>query len=105
MALIIFGSFYEVMARNKNISEYQKITGTGWGRVVCAFSIPRNWERLVTIKTTREVEKLRCLQGVRFYNTVLVVLCHASLSFIIVPIANTKYMETVSNTYMKAFSE
>ncbi|XP_018577388.1 uncharacterized protein LOC108915750 [Anoplophora glabripennis] len=94
MALVIFGSVYEGMARYKDKSEYQRIISTYWGRVIAAFSILRNWERFVMVKTSREVEKLRCLQGVRFYNTILVIFCHTSLSFLMGPVANTKYTET-----------
>lgn len=97
MALVIYGTFYEGTARFKDKTEYQKITSSRWEKIISAFSIPRNWERLVTVKTSKDTEKLRCLQGVRFYNTLLVVLCHTTISFIIAPVANTKYIETVSN--------
>lgn len=97
MVLIIYGTFYEGTARFKDKSEYQKITSTRWGKIITAFSIPRNWERLVAVKTTKDTEKLRCLQGVRFYNTLLVIFCHTTLGFVIGPVSNTKYVETVSS--------
>nr|XP_023022547.1 nose resistant to fluoxetine protein 6-like [Leptinotarsa decemlineata] len=95
VVLIAFATFYEGTARYKTEEEYKKLTCAGWRRIASAFSIPRNWYRLITVKSTTDIEKLRPIQGVRFYNTILVILSHTVMTFLIGPVANTKYAETL----------
>lgn len=109
----------EGIARYKPPEEYAKLSQTKCGKLVLACSITRNWIRLKTINSTKEIEKLRHIQGVRFvlypnclsisqylyvcnsrvYNTTLVVLSHTILGFLSVPVANTRYPELVSTIF------
>lgn len=61
-----------------------------------AFSIPRNWNRLTEIKTGKS-EQWRAIQGVRFYNMLIVIFVHTVMGCIMGPVANTKFTEKVSN--------
>lgn len=65
-------------------------------KMLQAFSIPKNWNRLKTIKVTPDVERLRVIQGIRFYNMVLVILTHTIMFTFMLPISNTNMTETVS---------
>ncbi|KAF7276881.1 hypothetical protein GWI33_009690, partial [Rhynchophorus ferrugineus] len=55
----------------------------------------RNWIRLKTVNSTHEIERLRCIQGMRLYNTALVVFSHTALSLISGPVANARYPESL----------
>ncbi|KAJ8927008.1 hypothetical protein NQ314_020571 [Rhamnusium bicolor] len=65
--------------------------------------LPRNWHRLKTVKSSPEVETLRSFQGVRFYNTLIVVTAHTSLSFFVSFITNTKDTESVTQSFSNIF--
>nr|XP_023020195.1 uncharacterized protein LOC111508811 isoform X1 [Leptinotarsa decemlineata] len=98
VVVVVFGTFYEGTARFKSEEEYQKLTSKGWRRIVSAFSIPRNWHRLITVNITPDNEKLRSMQGIRFYTSLIVILAHTVLSATMGPIANTKYVEMIPGT-------
>nr|XP_023025742.1 nose resistant to fluoxetine protein 6-like [Leptinotarsa decemlineata] len=103
MLLIVFSTLYEGTARCKTEEEYQNSIGNGWKRKLFAFSIPRNWYRLKTVRNSPEFEKLRPIQGVRFYNSLLVISSHTVLAGILRPVANTKYTETIQGKVATLF--
>lgn len=64
------------------------------GKLIAAFSIPRNWYRLTRIDKNSE-EKLKSMQGVRFFNMLCVILSHTIMVSLASPIMNTTYVENV----------
>ncbi|KAK9874065.1 hypothetical protein WA026_002421 [Henosepilachna vigintioctopunctata] len=73
ISFIILASFYEGVARYKSKIEYSKITGTSYGKLMSCFSLPNNFYRL---KRPSENKSLRFIQGIRFYNMILVITTH-----------------------------
>lgn len=65
------------------------------GKAVAPFSLTINWIRLKTVKESPDIERLRCIQGVRTYNLLLVILSHTALTNLAVPVTNTKWPESV----------
>ncbi|CAG9766405.1 unnamed protein product [Ceutorhynchus assimilis] len=100
---VAYATIYEGIARYQTPDEYRKRLSTPMGMVLGACSITKNWIRLKTIKNTPEIEKLRCIQGIRVYNTILVILTHTILGFVAAPVANTRYTETMPEKYARVF--
>ncbi|KAL1502200.1 hypothetical protein ABEB36_007376 [Hypothenemus hampei] len=94
---IFYSTFREGIARYQTPDEYEKfISGSSTlNKIFAACSITRNWIKLKTIKTTLEIEKLRHIQGIRVYNTALVIFVHSILGFLASPVGNTRYVETM----------
>ncbi|XP_050294187.1 O-acyltransferase like protein-like [Anthonomus grandis grandis] len=92
---VLLATIYEGFARYKTPEVYQRLMGSRCGKFVAAFSITRNWIRLKTVNSTPEIERLRHIQGIRVYNTALVILCHTLLGFVGAPVANTRFTETM----------
>lgn len=65
-------------------------------KILQAFSLKQNWIRLKTIKSTPEVKRLRVIQGIRFYNMILVILTHTIMYTFMLPVSNTDMTESVS---------
>ncbi|CAH1164478.1 unnamed protein product [Phaedon cochleariae] len=103
ICLIIYSTFFEYTASYMTVEKYEQLTKTKWGRIFSAFSIPRNWRRLITVKNTPEVETFKPIQGVRFYNTILVILSHTAMSFVLGPVLNTQYTETMNQKVANLF--
>ncbi|XP_050518259.1 nose resistant to fluoxetine protein 6-like [Diabrotica virgifera virgifera] len=76
--------------------DYEKFSNTSYGRIVTSFSLCSSWNKLKTIKSTPEVDYFRPLQGLRFYNIIMVILAHTSLISVISSVSNTKFVETMS---------
>ncbi|XP_049824760.1 nose resistant to fluoxetine protein 6-like [Aethina tumida] len=102
IVFIIFASFYEGCARYKSKEKYEKITGTPCGKLIAAFSIPRNWYRLTRIEKNSE-EKLKSMQGVRFFNMLCVILSHTIMVSLASPIMNTTYVENMTQKILNMF--
>ncbi|XP_060519216.1 O-acyltransferase like protein-like isoform X2 [Cylas formicarius] len=94
-SFILYATFYESVARYKSPEEYRRLTSTPKGVILSSCSLVRSWIKLKTVNWTPEVEKLRCIQGLRFYNIGLVVLSHTVLTYLAVPTSNTKYPENM----------
>ncbi|XP_030766855.1 O-acyltransferase like protein-like [Sitophilus oryzae] len=95
VVFVFYATYYEGVARYESKEVYNQLMETPKGKLLSAFSITKNWIRLKTVNSTKEVEKLRCIQGMRLYNTCLVVMSHTALSLIGPPVANTKYPESM----------
>lgn len=68
-----------------------------WGRILKAFSVQRNWNRLTVIHSNPDIERLKGIQGLRFYAMLLVVSAHTIyILFDSLPVSNTKEIEKVS---------
>ncbi|XP_050498907.1 nose resistant to fluoxetine protein 6-like isoform X3 [Diabrotica virgifera virgifera] len=76
--------------------EHENFANTSYGRIVTSFSLYASWNKLTTVKSTAEVDYLRPLQGLRFYNIIVVVLAHTFMVGLFSSVANTKFVETRS---------
>ncbi|XP_072399998.1 nose resistant to fluoxetine protein 6-like isoform X2 [Diabrotica undecimpunctata] len=83
--------------------DYEKFSNTRYGIIVTSFSIYGSWIRLKAVKSTPEVEYLRPLQGLRFYNIIIVILSHTSMIGLISSVANTKFVETMNSSLGNIF--
>lgn len=92
LVLIAFATLFDLVLSNEQ-NKVRRID-----KLIRAFSIPRNWNRLKTIKSTPELERLRVIQGLRFYNTITVILTHTVMLIFMLPISNTEMTEGVSIT-------
>ncbi|KAJ8938257.1 hypothetical protein NQ318_001790, partial [Aromia moschata] len=95
MIFITIATIYEGSARYKTKEEYERITGTKCGKIMAAFSLPKNWYRLKSINKNPDARKLKCIQGIRFGTMVCVIMCHTLMLSFAGPVANTKYVENV----------
>nr|CAI5827280.1 unnamed protein product [Callosobruchus analis] len=85
------------------ICDVHKVFGTRSALVLESFAIMRNWNRLKTIKPSPDVERLRSIQGIRFYNMVLVILTHVVLFSLMGPVANTTQTENLTHRWTTVF--
>ncbi|XP_050517865.1 O-acyltransferase like protein-like [Diabrotica virgifera virgifera] len=61
------------------------------------FSIIKNYQKFRAVKDNEDFQKLKCIQGIRFYNMLLIIFCHTFSSFIGGYVMNTEYIENISN--------
>lgn len=59
------------------------------------FSIPSNWDKLKQIPAGGDFEKLKSIQGLRVYLSIMVVAVHTCLTFSAIPVSNTQWLEEV----------
>ncbi|XP_049824719.1 nose resistant to fluoxetine protein 6 isoform X2 [Aethina tumida] len=101
---VIFATFLEGVYRYKSEEEYNKFVNSPFGKFVAPFSLTINWIRLKAVKDGHpDIERLRCIQGVRTYNLLLVILSHTALSNLSLPLSNTRYAETVTEKFLNIF--
>uniref|UniRef100_A0AAR5Q6D8 Acyltransferase 3 domain-containing protein n=1 Tax=Dendroctonus ponderosae TaxID=77166 RepID=A0AAR5Q6D8_DENPD len=76
----------------------------GPGHPVCqSFSLIANWRKLCTPNTRPDFQKLKFIQGIRFYNMLLVIFCHTQCSYIGGYVSNTEYFEQVYRNPIRLF--
>ncbi|CAH1959022.1 unnamed protein product [Acanthoscelides obtectus] len=68
-----------------------------------AFSVVANWQRLVKSNAVNDSQKLRCIQGIRFYNMLLIILCHTYSSYIGGYVKNVEYFEEAQKSMIHLF--
>ncbi|XP_030767536.1 O-acyltransferase like protein-like [Sitophilus oryzae] len=95
VAFVFYATYYEGVARYESKEVYDKLMETPKGKLLSAFSITKNWIRLKTVNSNKELEKLRPIQGIRVYNAAIVVAVHTILSVIAAPVSNTKFVESI----------
>lgn len=66
-----------------------------------AFSIINNWKKLRSIPSGPDFERLKPVQGLRVYMSIMVVIVHAVLAQVAIPVSNPKFLEDVSITYFE----
>lgn len=84
IGLVLFATIMDCITENKDT--YTTLR---------AFSLPRNWIKLRSIRETPDIERLRGIQGIRFLNTVLVILTHTMMLTFMLPLSNISMTETV----------
>ncbi|XP_044264271.1 O-acyltransferase like protein-like [Tribolium madens] len=65
------------------------------------FSLRHNLEKIKRNFNQRNCEKLKCIQGIRFYTTVLIIFCHTFCSYAGGYIGDTKYLEDFSLNFFR----
>lgn len=93
IGLVIYASVRDAEAMKSET--YETFTLTTNGKLLQAFSIRRNWEKLRYGKESEEKQKMKPFHGMRFYNLAIVILFHVSGMSAMGPVANIKFPETV----------
>ncbi|XP_072381146.1 nose resistant to fluoxetine protein 6-like [Diabrotica undecimpunctata] len=101
--LIILSSFYEGIARYQKKAIYEKIFSSTGGKIIAAFSIPKNWHRLKAPNKNEDAEKLRSINGIRFYTMICVILAHTIMVTFAGPVANPQYTEQLTDNTLNMF--
>ncbi|CAG9821311.1 unnamed protein product [Phaedon cochleariae] len=92
IALVLLASAYDY-TRKSDPAESTKNTKPPFEKFVTAFSIPTNWNKLKSVPTGEDFDKLKSVQGIRVYMTVLVIMVHTSITFVGVPLINPRFFE------------
>ncbi|CAH1101182.1 unnamed protein product [Psylliodes chrysocephalus] len=103
IVIVFLCTFYDLYAKSQLPEEYQMFSNSKIGKILISFSLSKNWYRLKTVAETLEVEYLKPLQGVRFYNTILVILSHTALASTMMPLVNPKYVEQMNTKVANSF--
>jgi len=103
VCFVIISTAYEVLARCQSKEVYQQMTSSGIGRVLTAFALMKNWERLRTDSDASDAKALAPIQGVRVFNMYFVIMCHTCLMLLVGPVSNTEYPENVTLRGVNAF--
>uniref|UniRef100_A0A6P7GPX5 Nose resistant to fluoxetine protein 6-like isoform X2 n=1 Tax=Diabrotica virgifera virgifera TaxID=50390 RepID=A0A6P7GPX5_DIAVI len=101
--LIILSSFYEGIARYQKQAVYEKMFSSTGRKIIAAFSIPKNWHRLKAPNKNEDAEKLRSINGIRFYTMICVILAHTIMVTFAGPVANTRYTEQLTDNTLNMF--
>ncbi|KAL1502201.1 hypothetical protein ABEB36_007377 [Hypothenemus hampei] len=100
LLFVLFASFYERFVLNSDkMHLYQKNLNKG-NMFIAAFSIPKNWIRLRSNNTNPDHRKLKCIQGIRFYNMICVIMTHTIMAALGGPVANTLYTENTTRSVL-----
>ncbi|XP_066151024.1 O-acyltransferase like protein-like [Euwallacea fornicatus] len=70
--------------------------------VVEVFSVISNWKKLCSFDDRPEFQKLKFVQGIRFYNMLLVLFFHTQCSYLNAYIENTEYFELLYRSPIKS---
>ncbi|XP_034250239.1 O-acyltransferase like protein-like [Thrips palmi] len=84
--LAVVASFYDVYSRpaegevtDKAKDEAKDVPKKGLaGDLLLAFSLPKNWAALLSTK--RSADDIESVHGIRFFNAIMLLLCHKSMS-------------------------
>ncbi|CAH1235888.1 unnamed protein product [Diabrotica balteata] len=82
--------------KNREDEGFYKNTSTA-GKIILSFSIMSNWNKLKTVPTGPKFERLRPVQGLRVYLSILVILVHTGLSQVAIPVTNPKFLEDIND--------
>ncbi|KAK4885463.1 hypothetical protein RN001_001734 [Aquatica leii] len=97
LALLIFASFYEGLARYKSKEEYNSVINSTRGRIIACFSLLKNWDRLKTRNTGLDAQALKAINGIRFYTILLVIIAHACMIAFTTYSLNPQFVETMTD--------
>ncbi|XP_030766859.1 nose resistant to fluoxetine protein 6-like isoform X2 [Sitophilus oryzae] len=89
---VLFASLYEEKVIRKSIYISKSLAG----RIIEAFSVPKNWNRLVAASPSSDHKKLRVIQGLRFFTMFGVILSHTLMGIFYGPVSNTQYTENMT---------
>ncbi|XP_056632174.1 nose resistant to fluoxetine protein 6-like [Diorhabda sublineata] len=92
VSLVMVSTAYDTV-KGKNEAAYLKLKQTMCGRLILAFSIKNNWTKLKSVPTGPTFEKLRSVQGLRVYMSIVIIVVHAVLGQFAIPNDNPKFFE------------
>lgn len=78
-----------------NISKLLVIYFVLVGKIMICFSVPKNYERLCSANNAEDAVQLKCIQGMRFFNMICIIMAHVCMVNVLVPVANPKFNEDV----------
>ncbi|KAJ8973301.1 hypothetical protein NQ317_002786 [Molorchus minor] len=70
-------------------------------KYIIPFSFINNWAKFTTENKSPDFQKLKSIQGIRFYNMLLIIFCHTYSSYIGGYVQNTSYLENIQNNPIK----
>ncbi|CAG9855578.1 unnamed protein product [Phyllotreta striolata] len=68
---------------------------------VAQFSLIKNFEKFIRVNRDAEFQKLKCIQGIRFYNMLLIIFFHTYTSYVGGYLENTEYLENLPKNIVK----
>ncbi|CAG9863719.1 unnamed protein product [Phyllotreta striolata] len=77
---------------------YKSFKDSSVGKFVVAFSLPSNWKKLKSVPSGYDFDRLKPVQGLRVYMSIMVVAVHAAVAQVGVPIINTKFIEDMNDS-------
>ncbi|XP_018564516.1 O-acyltransferase like protein-like isoform X1 [Anoplophora glabripennis] len=91
LLLILYATMYDTWKRTSTVESTKD-------KVITALSLTSNWRKVCNTEGNEDHIKLKSIQGIRFYNMLLVISLHTHLSFYIVYISNPQDIEILFNT-------
>ncbi|XP_018564517.1 uncharacterized protein LOC108905927 isoform X2 [Anoplophora glabripennis] len=86
LLLILYATMYDTWKRTSTVESTKD-------KVITALSLTSNWRKVCNTEGNEDHIKLKSIQGIRFYNMLLVISLHTHLSFYIVYISNPQDIE------------
>ncbi|XP_018571480.1 O-acyltransferase like protein-like [Anoplophora glabripennis] len=90
LLLIIYATMYDRWKRTST-------AGSTKNKAIIALSLSSNWRKMCNTDGNEDYIKLKSIQGIRFYNMLLIISVHTLLSFNIVYISNPNDLEILFN--------
>ncbi|CAH1164475.1 unnamed protein product [Phaedon cochleariae] len=100
LLFVVFATYWDYGRKrhhDRNVTHQSELGG----EYLIAFSVISNWKKFKTVNTNPDFQKLRCMQGIRFYNMLLIIFCHTYSSYIGGYVLNTDYIENIPKNPMK----
>ncbi|XP_023311576.1 O-acyltransferase like protein-like [Anoplophora glabripennis] len=89
--LILYATMYDRWKRT-NTHESTK------NKFMMALSLTSNWRKICNIEGNEDYNKLKSIQGIRFYNMLLIIAVHSLLSYNIIYLSNPNDLERFYST-------
>ncbi|XP_060534293.1 nose resistant to fluoxetine protein 6-like [Cylas formicarius] len=83
--LLVFKSSYYIYKDKFSRSKYEK-----WYKI---FAIQENWKKLTIENTSEDFRTLKSVQSIRFYNSIMVIICHSQITPLILYVNNPTELE------------
>ncbi|XP_056634091.1 O-acyltransferase like protein-like [Diorhabda sublineata] len=82
-------------------NEETSILSHNFGTYLRQFSLVRNFKKFKNIPSSEDFQKLKSIQGIRFYNMLLIIFCHTFSSYIGGYVDNTDYIENIPDNTVR----
>ncbi|CAG9766402.1 unnamed protein product [Ceutorhynchus assimilis] len=96
VAMVVYVSCQHHRRKSEN---FDKIENT----LIQIFSLKTNWKKLSISNDRPNFQKLKFIQGLRFYNMLLVIFCHTTCSYINGYVSSTEYIELAYRNQIRLF--
>ncbi|CAH1107188.1 unnamed protein product [Psylliodes chrysocephalus] len=84
--------------KSSDAESYKVFKESKRGKLLVAFSIINNWKKLRSIPSGPDFERLKPVQGLRVYMSIMVVIVHAILAQVAIPVSNPKFLEDMNDS-------